>query len=139
MIRTPATPRSADLSIGVLAVGLLAVAAALALTGAGGLPGAPEALLLKVGLASPLTGMTRSFIATIQGDLARAIYFHPLGPLCVLACLIAAANLAVITIRGERLALLDRLVRIRASWLAVAAVFVAVWARQILVFSPLFA
>ena len=83
----------------------------------------PPAPLVRLGIASPLTGMTRSFVALASGHIARAFALHPLGPLVFAACLAAP----VLAIRPVALG--------ARFWWCVAALFAIVWVRQILVFS----
>ncbi len=123
--------RIADTSFGVLGAALLMCAFAFATFG---IPPMPPALLVVAGLPSPLTGMTRSFVALAGGDLAHAFALHPLGPLCFLACVIAIASLVVARRTESRPALVDRIVRIPyAPWI-VAGAFLVTWVRQAVVF-----
>lgn len=121
-----------EVPLGVLGLVLVGLALLFSVTGTPPLPPAP---LVRLGIASPLTGMTRSFVALAGGDLGAALAWHPLGPLCFAAAGGAAVAAALSWIRGERLRGLARLLSRRVVWLAVALAFTAAWARQILVLS----
>ena len=93
----------------------------------------PPAPMTMLGVPSPLTGMTRSFVALMRGDLAGSLRWHPLGPVVFLACVLTVAwpfapslrrVLARLTGPGWRRAL--------ALVLTVAAITSA-WVRQIIV------
>jgi hypothetical protein len=84
----------------------------------------PPAPLVRLGIASPLTGMTRSFIALVSGHVLRAFTLHPLGPLVFAACLVVPV----------RPLLLARLAGSARFWWVVGGAFALVWIRQILVF-----
>lgn len=123
-------PTQADVSFGALGACLVALACAFAVWG---IPPIPPAPLVLAGVPSPLTGMTRSFVATARGDLVGAFYLHPLGPLCFAACIAAAVSALLLVVRGRRATFVDAI--LRPSSAAIAAVaFGAVWIRQIIVF-----
>jgi len=82
----------------------------------------PPAPLVRFGIASPFTGMTRSFVALASGHLERAFELHPLGPLVFAACLASP----LIALRPVHVS--GRL------WWCVGAVFALAWIRQIVVF-----
>lgn len=86
----------------------------------------PAAPLTIAGIASPLSGMTRSFVAMASGDVGAAFAWHPLGPPCFVACA-AAPVLVVARVR------LPRPLATRAFATGLAAVFAAAWVRQIAV------
>ncbi|MGI8925207.1 MAG: DUF2752 domain-containing protein, partial [Tepidiformaceae bacterium] len=46
---------------------------------------------MATALPCPACGMTRSFIATADGGLARALAFHPLGPVLFAAAVLFVA------------------------------------------------
>ena len=121
-----------DRSVGVL--GLLLVACAFAFV-VFGTPPLPPAPMVMLGVPSPLTGMTRSFVAVARGDMAGAFVLHPLGPLCFAACVLAVVSLAVHVRTGRRPQLVERLLRVRHGGAIVAAAFGVVWIRQIAVFT----
>jgi hypothetical protein len=83
----------------------------------------PPALLVRLGVASPLTGMTRSFVSLASGRVAKAFWWHPLGPLVFATCLGSPLLGRYIAKLGPRF------------WWCVAAMFAIVWIRQILMFS----
>jgi hypothetical protein len=120
-----------DVSFGLLGAALVACAFAFAALGAPPLPPAP---MVVAGIASPLTGMTRSFVALAGGDVPAAFVLHPLGPLCFAACVAAAGNAIVVLRSGRRARVIERVFAVpHAPWL-VALTFGAVWIRQILFF-----
>ena len=95
------------------------------------------------GLPCPGCGLTRSVVALAHGDLAGALFFHPLGPL-VAAGLVAAAMSSVVVhtaapcgvsraVGRARARLADRRLRAALTWLA-AGLVVALWAIRL----PLF-
>jgi hypothetical protein len=94
----------------------------------------PPALLVRVGVASPLTGMTRSFVAVASGHIGRAFELHPLGPLAFAACIASAAIAAVSFYRGYRIDIAARIATNHVLWYSVAALFACAWVRQIVVF-----
>jgi hypothetical protein len=93
----------------------------------------PPALLVRFGVPSPLTGMTRSFVALVSGDLSAAFAWHPLGPVCFVACasLLPLAALSTWSARSSKF--LSRVGASRAFWLTVAGAFALAWVRQIIV------
>jgi hypothetical protein len=123
---------SADLWFGLLGASLIACAVAFAVLGPLPLPPAPMVL---IGIPSPLTGMTRSFVALAGGHLGTAFAFHPLGPLTFVACIVAVVNLSAMFRTGRRLAIVDALVSKRYTWALIALAFGVVWLRQIAVYS----
>lgn len=131
MRRVLAAP-SIDRSLGLLGMMLVACAFAFASVGTPPLPPAP---MVMIGVPSPLTGMTRSFVAIAGGDVAGAFVLHPLGPLCFAACVLAVVSLAVHVSTGRRPALVERAVHARHGGVIVAAAFTVVWIRQIVVFA----
>jgi len=131
MLKTTAPTCSSDISFGVLGGALIACALAFAVLGSPALPPAPIVLL---GVPSPLTGMTRSFVALAAGHLTQSFAFHPLGPLCAVACVLAVVNLVHVRRTGRRLAIVDRVVTLPyAPWI-LATLFGLVWIRQIVVY-----
>ena len=133
MSAVPAPRRIApDVWFGLLGAALIACALAFAAFGTPPLPPAP---MVVAGVPSPLTGLTRSFVALAGGHVVRAFAMHPLGPPCFLACLLAVVNLVRTRGTGRRLAIVDRLLLVPyAPWL-VALAFAVVWVRQIVVFA----
>jgi hypothetical protein len=125
------TARHTDIHFGLLGTALIALAAAFAVWG---IPPLPPAPMVGLGIASPLTGMTRSFVALARGDVARSFWFHPLGPLTFLACIAAAVNATVVTARGRRVPVVGRIFATRTAGWTIAAAFLVVWVRQIIVF-----
>lgn len=118
-----------ELPLGALALTVLAAGAVFAVSG---IPAwIPPALSVRFGLASPLTGMTRSVVALMRGDVAGAFGWHPLGPLVVVAAVAVVTVAAVAWVRGRRLAGLASVVRARWLWYTAGAVTAAVWVRQI--------
>jgi hypothetical protein len=118
-------------SFGALGGALIVCACAFAMLGTPPLPPAPMVL---AGLPSPLTGMTRSFVALASGDVWRSFVLHPLGPLSFAGCALAAANGVVVLRSGRRTGVVDRVLRVPyAPWI-MALAFAAVWVRQIVVF-----
>jgi hypothetical protein len=128
-LRPRTTP---DLWFGLLGAALVSCAFIFATFGTPPLPPGP---MVALGVPSPLTGMTRSFVALAGGDVINAFALHPLGPLTFAACVIAFVNLAIERRNGRRASIVQRVVSIpHAPWL-LAFAFVAVWIRQIVVFS----
>jgi hypothetical protein len=128
-VRARAT--QADVSFGLLGAALLGCAAVFATFG---IPPLPPALLVVAGIPSPLTGMTRSFVATMQGDLPAAFDLHPLGPLTVAACAVAVLSLAALVVRGRRPGFVDAVLSPRIATV-VAVAFALTWFRQIFAFN----
>lgn len=110
------------------AIGAALVAAAFAFASTGIPSWIPPAASMRFGVPSPLTGMTRSFVALASGDIAAAFAWHPFGPLVFAACIAAPIIGAVSWVRGERLAATG-LLRRRVLWVVVAAAFAAAWVR----------
>ena len=135
MSTTALRPRtSPDTWVGLLGGALIACALLFAAFGTPPLPPGP---MVAFGVPSPLTGMTRSFVALAGGHVTHAFALHPLGPLCFAACILAVVNLAMERRRGygRRAAVVQRALDIPyAPWL-LALAFGAVWVRQIVVFS----
>jgi hypothetical protein len=123
--------RRTDVHAGVLGLSIVACAVLFAVFGTPQLPPAPMVVL---GVPSPLTGMTRSFVAVAEGRLIHAFVLHPLGPLCFAACALAAVSLTITALRGRRPAVVDRIVALPRGGVVVAAMFLAAWMRQIVVF-----
>ncbi len=120
------------MSFALLGAALISCAFAFA---AFGTPPIPPAPMVVLGLPSPLTGMTRSFVALAGGDVGHAFALHPLGPLCFAASILAVVNIAIVRVRGQRAAIVRSALTLPyAPWL-LALAFVAVWIRQIVVFS----
>lgn len=118
-----------EIPLGVLGASLIACAFLFAGTG---IPGwIPPAPMLALDIPSPLSGMTRSFVALAQGDVASSLRWHPLGPFLALACITmpVVAVAGVVRGRAVRAPLLGR----AGIWYTVAALFVAAWIRQIVV------
>jgi hypothetical protein len=91
----------------------------------------PPAPIVRLGIPSPLTGMTRSFVAMASGNPTAAFAWHPLGPLLFAACVAMPAVALASWIRARRF---DQAVRIlRALWPLLAVMLAVVWARQIVV------
>ncbi|MFN2613220.1 MAG: DUF2752 domain-containing protein [Actinomycetota bacterium] len=118
-----------EISLGVIGAGWVTLSFVFARTG---IPRwIPPAPLVLVHIASPTTGMTRSFVAMASGHVARAFGWHPLGPIVFVASIIATvvAARALVQRRAPSLPFL----RTRALWLGVAVAFAAAWVRQIIV------
>lgn len=115
------------------ALGIVVVACALTFSITGIPRWIPPALVVRAGIPSPLSGMTRSFVALASGEIGAAFAWHPLGPLvfgiCVAMPVIACAS----WLRGRRFAVLTSVASAKATWIAVSFVAAAVWARQIVV------
>ena len=121
-----------EVPFGTMAAVLLIVAVVFAVRG---IPAwIPPALIVRLGIASPLTGMTRSFVSLASGHIARALYWHPLGPLVFVACVMAVVVGSASWIRGRRIDFVARLLSRRTVWLIAGVVTLAVWVRQIAVF-----
>jgi hypothetical protein len=91
----------------------------------------PPALSLRAGIPSPLTGMTRSFVAIARGELVTAFDWHPLGPPVFLICCVAPVLATISWVRGERIAWVGRVLSRRGIWIAVLALFGLSWVRRI--------
>lgn len=115
-----------EVPLGVFGATLVAVAFAFA--GVGIPAWIPPAPMARAGVASPLTGMTRSFVATASGDLEAAFRWHPLGPVLFAVCVLAAGVATISWVRGRRIEYLRRLLGRRGLWMGVAAIFSAAWA-----------
>ncbi|MEW5857308.1 MAG: DUF2752 domain-containing protein [Cyanobacteriota bacterium] len=58
------------------------------------------------GIPCPTCGMTRSFMAIVQGDWSRALAEHLFGPVLFAAFLIATVHIALELIAGRKIAVL---------------------------------
>lgn len=119
-----------ELPIGATGGMLIGLAATFAVLGT---PPLPPALLVALGIPSPLTGMTRSFVALASGDVMASLAWHPLGPLAFLACATAVAVAGLSLLRGRRLVALGRLLADRRLWAVGGAAVMLAWVRQIAV------
>lgn len=122
------------LALQLAIVGATLIALAFVFAHAGTPPWLAPGLLPRLGLASPLSGMTRSFVALARGDVGAAFSWHPLGPFVFAACVAAVVggigNAITGWLPGHR-----SILRRAALWYGVAACFVIVWARQVVVLS----
>jgi hypothetical protein len=94
----------------------------------------PRAATTGAGLPSPLSGMTRSFVALASGDPGAAFRWHPLGPIVFIACVAAVVVGAASWHRGHRAEVLRQALAKRWLWWGVAAAFVGAWIRQVIWF-----
>lgn len=118
-----------EVPLGILGAGLVGLAALFAVAG---IPNwIPPALTVRFGIPSPLTGMTRSFVATASGDIAAAFLWHPLGPPAFAACVATPMVALASWVRARRFATLSRWLSSRKLWVALAFLTVLVWSRQI--------
>lgn len=122
---------SLEVPLGALGLALICLSLLFARTG---IPPLPPAPLVRLGIASPLTGMTRSFVALASGDLAAAFHWHPLGPLAFGACIAAVVAAALSWTSSGRMKRLPGSLSRRWVWTATGLVVAAAWARQIVVF-----
>lgn len=132
MVLTTARRRllSVEIPLGAMGLGLVALAFLFAVTR---IPPLPPAPLVRLGIASPLSGMTRSFVALAGGDPVAAFAWHPLGPPCFAAATVAGIVAGASWARGGRLEALARLLSRRWVWATVALAFAGTWARQMVV------
>lgn len=121
-----------DRHLGV--VGAALVICAFVFAGTGIPAWIPQGALVANGIPSPLTGMTRSFVALAGGDVARAFAWHPLGPVAFGLCLVAAA-LGIGSLWRPPSAVLTHAVSSRRMWIVTALIVGGVWVRQIAVFA----
>lgn len=91
----------------------------------------PPALSVRFGVPSPLTGMTRSFIAMVSGDVTAAFAWHLLGPIAFAACIAMPIVAVASLVRGRRFVLLSRTLSSKSVWLGIGVVTGLAWARQI--------
>lgn len=120
-----------EVPLGVLGAALVGLAVLFAATG---IPAwLPRAPLVRLGVPSPLTGMTRSFVAIASGDLWGAFAWHPLGPVVFAACVATPVVAVASWIRARRSARLATAMRSRMLWWSVGLIASAVWVRQIAV------
>lgn len=92
----------------------------------------PLAPMVRLGVPSPLSGMTRSFVALAGGDVTAAFAWHPLGPLAFVACAALPVVAIASWVAGHRLEVLSRLVRRTSLWVAFSVIAAAAWLRQII-------
>lgn len=119
-----------EVPLGALGAALVGLAVLFAATG---IPAwLPRAPLVRLGVPSPLTGMTRSFVAIASGDLWGAFAWHPLGPVVFAACAAIPIVAAASWVRSRRFVGLAALLRSRRVWCAVSVLFTAAWAHQVL-------
>lgn len=121
---------SMEIPLGALGLALICLSLLFARTG---IPPLPPAPLVRLGIASPLTGMTRSFVALASGDLAGAFHRHPLGPLAFGACIAAVVVAATSWTSAGRMERLAGLLSRRWVWTVTGLGVAATWARQIVV------
>lgn len=119
-----------EFPLGVLGATFVALAGVFTVVG---IPPLPPAPLVALGIPSPLTGMTRSFVALASGDLSGAFGWHPLGPLVFAASVGAIIVAAVSWVRGRRLQAVAHITADRRIWIVLSAAVVIAWARQIAV------
>lgn len=115
------------------ALGVALIACALWFATAGIPHWIPPAPLVRAGIPSPLTGMTRSFVALASGDVETAFGWHPLGPMVFSACLLVPVVAVASWMRDRRF---ERLVRVASSktlWIGAAVLAAIAWARQLAV------
>jgi hypothetical protein len=116
--------------LGTVGLALVALAFVFARTGIPWwIPSAPSA---RIGIPSPLTGMTRSFVAVARGDFWLAFRMHPLGPMTFACCLVLAINGLYALLKGRALAWPQRAARQKAVWLVVSTAFAVVWFAQLI-------
>jgi uncharacterized protein DUF2752 len=121
-----------EVPLALLGASLIAAAFAFARVG---IPSwIPPATTARAGLPSPLTGMTRSFVAMASGHVGAAFRWHPLGPVVFAACVLGVGVAVVSWRRGRRMELLQRALAKRWLWWSVAVAFAGVWVRQIIWF-----
>jgi hypothetical protein len=119
-----------ELPLALLGASLIGLAFVFAHTGIPGwIPPAPS---VRAGIPSPLSGMTRSFVALASGDPAAAFRWHPLGPVVFVACVAAVAAGALSWTRSRRFAALPGILARRWMWWSVAGAFAAAWIRQLI-------
>lgn len=94
----------------------------------------PSGAIVAVGVPSPLSGMTRSFVALASGDVAGAFDWHPLGPVLFLACVAATILGGWATITRRPAVRLRNTLSARWTWILAAVLLVGGWIRQLLVF-----
>lgn len=117
-----------EVPLGLFGAALIGLAFVFAQTG---IPGwLPPAATTAAAVPSPLSGMTRSFVALASGHPVEAFRWHPLGPPAFVACVAAFGVALVSWNRGARLIWLGVLSR-RRVWLWVTLLWGAVWMRQI--------
>ncbi len=92
---------------------------------------APQAPIARLGIASPLTGMTRSFVAMSRGDLGTAWSWHPLGPAAFVVAAVAAV-VGVWVFAGGSVPTWPAKLSGRNAAAALVAVLVIAWFRQIM-------
>lgn len=117
-----------EVPLGVFGASLVVLAFVFAVTG---LPSwIPTAPMVRLGVPSPLTGMTRSFVAVASGDVGAAFAWHPLGPPLFAACVALPVIAIVSWSRSSRSRGVARIVRSRAFVIGVVAVTALSWVRQ---------
>lgn len=124
---TPTRERLLRFEVPFAALGAVLVASAFVFSVAGIPRWIPPALIVRAGVPSPFTGMTRSFVALASGDITAAFAWHPLGPLLFSICVVLPALVAVWWTRDRRWA------PPRTTWVVAALVVTGAWARQIAV------
>ncbi len=117
------------------ALGAALVACALAFSVLGIPRWIPPAPLVRTGIPSPFSGMTRAFVALASGDLAAAFAWHPLGPIVFAICVGLPVVALFSWIRDRRFGLFARVAAARVTWVVVCAAVLLGWARQIAVLS----
>lgn len=114
-----------DVALGVLGASLVTLAFAFAHWG---IPSwIPHAPLVALGIPSPLTGMTRSFVSIAEGDLVLAFRDHPVGPVLFLASALAPVAGVLTWLRGERVGLLRHPLAHRVTVAGLVLAIVGVW------------
>jgi len=131
MVRSERTPLA--VSMAVTATGVLVCAAVFAVAGIP--PWIPRAASLGVGIPSPLSGMTRSFVALARGDLTASFIWHPLGPLVFVGVVSTAVAGWWFAFTGMALPRWVGFASSRRAWVVAATAFGVVWIRQIVALS----
>jgi hypothetical protein len=93
----------------------------------------PASMIVRLGIPSPLTGMTRSFVAMVHGDLAGSFGWHPLGPLAFVAVVSVASTGWWSWARGGWPAWARRLFGGRRFWAGTGSAFAVAWLHAIVV------
>lgn len=118
-----------ELPLGLMGAALVALAGVFA---AVGIPTwIPPALSIRFGIASPFTGMTRSFVAMVSGHIGAAFAWHPLGPLVFTLCVFMPVLAIVSLVRTRRFAFVDAALSSGWLWLGFGVLTLCVWVRQI--------
>jgi hypothetical protein len=134
---SPLTVKTLSVSVRQSDANLFRILAALALVAAMVIPvGTVEhgptmcPFRLVTGLPCPGCGLTRSWVYLMHGQLGQSLYYHPLGPISLIAALLFVLGV------HKRFPAVWQWVQSPAVLKAIAAVWLIVWVMRVGTFRP---